>query len=294
MVGDVVMKIENLRYFLTVARTGNVKRAAEESFLTHQNLHVILKNIEADLGMPLFTRTNKGTVLNPDGEAFVETAQQIIALYDDFIEQHKATEKMFLELHTTPVMFGMVKNLMEIIADDGHILSIQIFNLNELFDMLINNQKGIYLLPINNHMAISQLIEKKDKIVLAQDEFAVTVCHKTHSLAQVKTCDSEQIAQYPIIATGYKKKTKHRISNNDIESCKNMMRKQGYLYQTTALLYEKNFTEQDEWIILEKSNDYRTEYTMFINLPDEKQKKIAQRVILPELQKYFKKINEYR
>ena len=57
------MKIENLKYFLAVVRTGSLHKAAEELYLMPQNLSTIIRNIEHDAGEKLFVRTLKGLLL---------------------------------------------------------------------------------------------------------------------------------------------------------------------------------------------------------------------------------------
>ena len=52
------MKIENLKLFLAVAESGSINKTAEQFFLTHQSLGVILKSLEKELNRTLFVRTN--------------------------------------------------------------------------------------------------------------------------------------------------------------------------------------------------------------------------------------------
>ena len=60
---------EYYRIFYHVARCGNLTRAAEQLMSNQPNLTRAIKNLEAELGCPLFARTNRGMQLTPEGEA---------------------------------------------------------------------------------------------------------------------------------------------------------------------------------------------------------------------------------
>lgn len=60
---------EYYRIFYQVAACGNLTRAAEVLQSNQPNLTRAIKNLEAEIGCPLFLRTNRGMVLTPEGEA---------------------------------------------------------------------------------------------------------------------------------------------------------------------------------------------------------------------------------
>ena len=59
---------EYYRIFYHVARCGNLTRAAQALQSNQPNLTRAIKNLEAELGCALFSRTNRGMVLTPEGE----------------------------------------------------------------------------------------------------------------------------------------------------------------------------------------------------------------------------------
>lgn len=59
---------EYYRIFYQVAACGNLTRAAEVLQSNQPNLTRAIKNLEAEIGCPLFLRTNRGMVLTPEGE----------------------------------------------------------------------------------------------------------------------------------------------------------------------------------------------------------------------------------
>ena len=70
------MKLHNLRDFIAVARTGGVRAAARELGLSQPALSKSIRQLEQELGMPLFDRTARGATLNSFGRSFLIRAQQ--------------------------------------------------------------------------------------------------------------------------------------------------------------------------------------------------------------------------
>ena len=61
------MEIRVLRYFVTMAREGNMTRAAERLFVTQPTLSKQLKDLEEELGRKLYERTNYSIRLTDAG-----------------------------------------------------------------------------------------------------------------------------------------------------------------------------------------------------------------------------------
>ena len=76
--------LRTLRSFVTVAREGNVSRAAELLHLTQPAISLQLKRLAADTGLTLFRRTPKGLELTRDGEALLVKAEQVLAALMEF------------------------------------------------------------------------------------------------------------------------------------------------------------------------------------------------------------------
>jgi len=72
------MELSQLRSFQTVARTGNLTRAAESMHLSQSALSMQIKNLEEELGVPLFTRQAKGMQLSPAGEVLLPHAEEVL------------------------------------------------------------------------------------------------------------------------------------------------------------------------------------------------------------------------
>lgn len=76
------MEIRVLKYFLTIAETGNITKAANSIHLTQPTLSRQLADLENELGQKLFIRGSKNITLTPEGMLLKKRAEEILALVD--------------------------------------------------------------------------------------------------------------------------------------------------------------------------------------------------------------------
>ena len=74
------MEIYPILYFVTVAHTGNLTRAAGQLRISPPALSSAIHRLEQNLGVPLFDRTGRSIVLNRYGEAYLPYAEQLLAV----------------------------------------------------------------------------------------------------------------------------------------------------------------------------------------------------------------------
>jgi DNA-binding transcriptional LysR family regulator len=77
------MDLTLLRAFVTVAREGNLTRAAVQLHLTQPAVSLQIKNLQETLGVTLFTRTSHGLTLTRDGQALLPHAERAVAAAGD-------------------------------------------------------------------------------------------------------------------------------------------------------------------------------------------------------------------
>jgi DNA-binding transcriptional LysR family regulator len=75
--------LRSLQSFVTVAREGNVSRAADLLALSQPAVSLQLKKLAADTGLELFRRVATGLELTPDGAALLVKAEQVLAAMID-------------------------------------------------------------------------------------------------------------------------------------------------------------------------------------------------------------------
>ena len=61
------MTLTQIQYVLAVAETGTISAAAKRLFIAQPSLTASIKELENELQVTLFRRTNKGVTLTPEG-----------------------------------------------------------------------------------------------------------------------------------------------------------------------------------------------------------------------------------
>lgn len=93
------MTMEQLHYFLSVARHRNFTEAAEEFYLTQPAITHQISTLEQELGIKLLHRTTRSVSLTRAGELFLEDAKRMLDLEERVRERMRQVEHS-----STPVL----------------------------------------------------------------------------------------------------------------------------------------------------------------------------------------------
>ena len=85
------MELRVLNYFLAIAREENFTKAAQQLHVTQPTLSRQIADLEQELGVKLFVRSNHNIILTEDGMILKRRAQEILSLADktkrDFLQK---------------------------------------------------------------------------------------------------------------------------------------------------------------------------------------------------------------
>ena len=175
------------RIFYFVAKCGSVSQAAKMLLNNQPNLTRTIKNLESELGCPLFSRTNRGMKLTPEGEklySHIKIALKHIEAGEDEITDVKNLQSGTVTVAASEVAFKCV--LLPVIK-----------KFRELYP-------GIKI-KISDHstpQAISALKER-----MADLAVVTTPTVRTPSLTQIGIKSVREVAVCPESFTEFKDKT---------------------------------------------------------------------------------------
>ena len=74
------MTLQQLTYLVTVAECGNITDAAERLFLSQPSLSAAIHNLEKEMGVTAFVRSNKGVTVTQEGEELLSFARMLLEM----------------------------------------------------------------------------------------------------------------------------------------------------------------------------------------------------------------------
>ena len=75
--------LKHVNYILAVERTGSVTAAANQLFISQPALSQVIRQVERELGVPIFDRSSSPMRLTAAGQEYVHAAQQVVAIHTD-------------------------------------------------------------------------------------------------------------------------------------------------------------------------------------------------------------------
>lgn len=72
------MTLQQLKYIIEIAETGSITMAAQRLFIAQPSLSKSVAELEKEMGITIFNRSNKGVYLSEDGTKFLSYARQIV------------------------------------------------------------------------------------------------------------------------------------------------------------------------------------------------------------------------
>lgn len=166
------MDLHTLRFFKCIADEGSFTAASEALNYAQSNLSTQIKNLEDELGTPLFFRNKRGVLLTAKGEQFYAYADRILKLADESIIAVRDDKKARGPLHIGSLEATALGDLPERFSVYHKScpevsLSLTTAMNDTLFDMVVNRKlDGAFISSPGGHPALNEIFLKKEELVL--------------------------------------------------------------------------------------------------------------------------------
>ncbi|WP_226000804.1 LysR family transcriptional regulator [Paenibacillus sp. BJ-4] len=94
------MTLQQLKYVIEVANRGSMNEAAKRLFISQPSLSNAIRDLEEEIHITIFERTNKGISLSKEGVEFLGYARQVV-------EQAELLESRYLDAKPSPQHFAV-------------------------------------------------------------------------------------------------------------------------------------------------------------------------------------------
>lgn len=201
------MTLQQLRYAVCIANQKSMNKAAAELFITQPSLSSTIRDLEEEIGLTIFLRSNRGIVITPDGEEFLGYARQMLEQYrqmeERFVKKEKFKKKFSVSMqHYTFAVQAFIHMAKEFGMDDYE------FAVHETktYEVILNvkNQKsevGILYLNDFNQKAMEKLLIDNDLEFIDLFRCGIYVyLWKGNPLAAMDRIGFEDLKNYPCLS----------------------------------------------------------------------------------------------
>ena len=201
------MTLQQLKYVTTIANIGSISEAAKRLFVSQPSLTKAIKELEKEMGITIFDRTNKGITVSKEGERFLGYARQVLeqaALLEEQYKSQSGGKKQF-SVSTQHYSFA-VNAFVELLKGaeiDQYDVSLRETQTYEIIDDVAHMKSEIGLLYYNdfNRPVLEKLIHTNE---LTFTELFTAHPHifigKTHPLAHKEEVSMDELEEYPYIS----------------------------------------------------------------------------------------------
>lgn len=201
------MTLAQLRYAITVAGASSMNEAARKLFISQPSLSAAIKELEEEVGVELFKRTNRGISVTLEGEEFIGYARQVV-------EQYNLIESKYILKENTKKKFGVsmqhytfaVKAFVEMVKRfgmDEYEFEIHETKTYDVIEDVKNCKSEIGILYLNdfNKKVLTKLFHES-----AVEFHELLKCHiyvylwKGHPLASKEEITLEELEEYPCLS----------------------------------------------------------------------------------------------
>ncbi len=200
------MTLQQLKYAVAVAECGNVTAASQRMFISQPSLTNAVHELEKEIGITIFSRTNKGVVVTNEGDEFLGYARQVL-------EQTSLLEEKYLGKTYKQTRFSVtcqhysfaVNAFVDVIKQFGgteYDYTLRESRTSKIIDDVarLNSEIGILYMNKSNSEVISKLLKKND---LVFSELFTAKPHvfisKTSPLAKKERITLEDLKPFPYL-----------------------------------------------------------------------------------------------
>lgn len=198
------MTLQQLKYVITIANTGSMHTAAESLFITQPNLSKAIRDLEEEMGIIIFNRTNKGVLLTEDGLKFLSYARQVVEQADLLEDSFKNKESIKRIFAISSQHYGFVVNafvnLVTVLGKEKYEFSLRECKTYEVINDVKDGRSElgvIYLSKFNKDIIDKFIINNGLKYKFIFEAKPHVLLSKNHPLAHEKILTLEKLSNYP-------------------------------------------------------------------------------------------------
>lgn len=201
------MTLQQLKYVITVAETGTITEAAKKLFIAQPSLTSAIHDLEKEMGIEIFHRTNKGIDISREGEDFLGYARQVLEqaaiLEDKYKGSHGGKKQFCVSTQHYSFAVNAFVDLIQEYGQDEYDFSLRETQTYEIIEDVAKMKSEIGILFLNdfNEKVLRKLMKSKDlefhSLFTARPHVFIS---RNHPLAEKDLITNEELETYPYLS----------------------------------------------------------------------------------------------
>lgn len=201
------MTLTQLVYAVKIADTKSMNKAAAELFVSQPALSGAIRDLEEEIQMKLFIRTNRGIVITAEGEEFLSYARQMVELRklidERYVDNKQVKKKFSVSMqHYSFAVEAFIK-LVNKFAMGEFELAVHETKTHEVIENVKNFRSEIGVLYLNefNEKVMKKIFLENDLEFIPMFDCGISVyLSKTHPLAAKDKIQFDELVDYPCLS----------------------------------------------------------------------------------------------
>ena len=201
------MNINQLKYVLEVAGSSSMREASTKLYVSQPALSASIHDLEEEIGILIFERTNKGISLTDEGREFLSYAKKAVGQYEILEERYlsRDSDKEHFSVSTQHYNFA-IKAFTDVIREmepDKFIFSIHETKTKEVLEDVrsLKSEVGIVSFSGSNEALLKKLFRdyQLDFVPLMRRDTYVYVW-RSHPFAARDKVSIDEMSDYPCVS----------------------------------------------------------------------------------------------
>lgn len=201
------MTLQQLKYAITIADCKSMNEAAKWLYISQPSLSGSIKELEKEIGITLFRRTNRGITITPEGDEFLGYARQVAEQYqlieDRFVDKKSVKKKFSVSMQHYTFAVNAFVEMVKQFGMDEYEFAVHETKTYEVIEDVKNFKSELGILYLNdfNRKVITKILAENN---LTFHE--LLKCHtyvylwKGNPLADKNVITMKDLEEYPCLS----------------------------------------------------------------------------------------------
>ena len=203
------MTLQQLKYAVVTAEKGTVSEAAAALYIAQPSLTKAIKELEKEMGITIFHRTNKGVSVSKEGEVFLGYARQVLEqaslITEKYVHQSGGKQEFCVSTQHYSFAVNAFVDLIKAYGSENYDFSLRETQTYEIIDDVARLKSEIGVLYLNefNQTVLHKILKANDLqfTELFEAEPHIFISNK-NPLAEKTAVTMQDLQPYPYLYKG--------------------------------------------------------------------------------------------